>query len=383
MTGPLRPAGSPHAVAASGAILVTIALAGLLVLAGPVGADHRWGHDEPQGPAAVRFAADFPALVDHEWGFPLGGFGGVARGAPLTRAPVIFVHGNNVDHADWYPVRDQFRAAGWSDQELWALSYNGLGSANGSALFTPNPERDAEHAEMGADGRTRVTANDVNVPDLLDFIVAVRDYTGSDRFSIVAHSLGVTLARRTLQLHPELRGDLVAFVGIAGANHGTSFCPPGSEATVMSCDEIAAGTAWLEELNGPDGNDETYPPAAWLTIRDGTGAADPAFAGPYADSPVLRGADNRAYPGTYHNDLRLDPAIVEEYRAFLEAADPGSRTDAAPGAGDAGPTAAGAAAAASGALPATGGPSASVALVAAGLALALARLARRPPPTHH
>ena len=33
-------------------------------------------------------------------------------------APVIFVHGNNVDHADWYVVRDDFRAAGWTDQEL-------------------------------------------------------------------------------------------------------------------------------------------------------------------------------------------------------------------------------------------------------------------------
>ncbi|MGH9083907.1 MAG: hypothetical protein ACRDYW_00505 [Acidimicrobiales bacterium] len=288
-------------------------------------------HVEPQGPAKVRFPADFPALVDHEWGFPLGGFGGVAEGAPRAHVPVIFVHGNNVDAADWYPVRDAFRAAGWTDQELWALSYNGLGGNNGTALQTANPERDAEHEEMGWDGQTRVTSNDVNVPDLHDFILAVRAYTGSDQFSLVGHSLGVTVARKTLKVHPELRDDLVGFVGIAGGNHGTSFCPPGSEGNVASCEEIAAGTPWLAELNGPDGADETYEPARWLTIFDGTGAADPAFAGPtYAKSPQLAGAENREFAGTYHNDLRLSPAIVAVYRAFLETAEAGRATPVAP-----------------------------------------------------
>jgi pimeloyl-ACP methyl ester carboxylesterase len=310
------------------AVVAAIAL-GLVALPGRARAEPE--HVEPQGPAKVRFAPDFPTLVDHEWGFPLGGFGGVSAGAPRTHVPVIFVHGNNVDAADWYPVRDAFKAAGWTDQELWALSYNGLGGNNGTALQTPNPERDAEHQEMGWDGQTRVTSNDVNVPDLHDFILAVRAYTGSDQFSIVGHSLGVTVARKTLKVHPELREDLVGFVGIAGGNHGTSFCPPGSEGNVASCEEIAAGTPWLAELNGPDGSDETYEPARWLTIFDGTGAADPAFAGPtYAKSPQLAGAENREFPGTYHNDLRLSPAIVAIYRAFLETAEAGRSTPPAP-----------------------------------------------------
>ena len=297
----------------------------LMLLAGlvsPVWAHHSGGHMPPQGPAKVRFAADFPALVDHEWGFRVGGFGGTRAGAPLRHVPLILVHGNNVDHADWYPVRDQFKAAGWSDQELWALSYNGLGAANGSALMTANPERDQEHMELGHDGVARVTSNEVNVADLHDFILAVRAYTGSERFSIAAHSLGVTLTRRTLKLHPELRHDLVAFVGIAGGNHGTSFCPEGSQGQLNSCEEIAAGTPWLAALNGPDGADETYAPARWLTVYDGTGAGDPAFSGPtYAQSPALKGATNREYPGSYHNDLRMDAAIVTDYRAFIDAAE--------------------------------------------------------------
>lgn len=279
-------------------------------------------HLRPQGPAKVAFGPGFPGLADAEWGFPLGGFGGVARRAPLGHVPVILVHGNNVDAADWYPVRDELRKRGWTDQEIWALSYNGLGGNNGTGVRQQNQAAVAEHAEMGWDGQTRITNNDVNVPDLYTFIMAVRAYTGSDRFSVVGHSLGVTLARKTLKVHPELRRDLVAFVGIAGGNHGTSFCPPGSEGNVVSCNEIAAGTPWLAELNGTDGADETYGPARWLTVYDGSGAADPAYAGPtYAESPVLQGATNTAYPGTYHNDLRLDPDIIGDYRAFIEQAE--------------------------------------------------------------
>lgn len=321
------------------ALWIGIALAGLPA-ASALAQDLRAGNQEPSGPAKVRFPADFPALTDSEWGFPIGGFGGTQAGAAPGHVPVIFVHGNNVDHADWYPVRDDFRAAGWSDQALWALSYNGLGVNNGTALFRPNPERDAEHEEMGGDGIARVTSNDANVPDLYAFIQAVRAYTGSRKFSLVSHSLGVTLARKTLQMHPELRADLVAFVGIAGANHGTSFCPNGTENVVNSCSEIAPGTAWLADLNGPAGSDETYPPARWMTVYDGSGAGDPAYVGPLlAQSPALLGADNRQYPNTYHNDLRINAAIVADYRAFLEqaeaAAASGADGDAKGGVGEA------------------------------------------------
>ena len=270
----------------------------------------------PQGPAAWKFARDVPVILDSEWHWKVGGFGGIRRGYPLKHVPVVFVHGNNVDAADWYPVRDDFLKAGWSKQELWGLSYGGLGGANGTAINRTNPERDSEHAAQGDNHTTYITNDEVNVPDLYRFLRVVQAYTGSRRFVLVTHSLGVTLARETLRVHPELRKDLVAFVGIAGANHGTSFCPPGSEGQLVSCDEIAAGTPWLARLNAAG---ETYGPARWMTVYDGTGAGDPAFEGPtYAQSPALKGADNRQFPLTYHNDLRMDPAIVAVYRQFLE-----------------------------------------------------------------
>jgi pimeloyl-ACP methyl ester carboxylesterase len=303
-------------------ILVAVALA----CAPAARADNAgYGHTQPQGPAAIHFAADFPALIDHEWGWRIGGFGGVAQGfqPPHPHVPVIFVHGNNVDAGDWYPVRDAFEQAGWSIQDLWALSYNGLETDYGTGIVNQNLDNDREHQQMGWDGAAHITNDDLNVPDLYDFIHAVQAYTGSERFSIVAHSLGVTLARKVLKVHPELRGDLVAFVGIAGANHGTSFCPPGTETQVESCDEIAANTPWLAALTtAADGSsDETWPGTKWMTIRDGSGAGDPAFYGPYADSPELHGPApclNLEFPGTYHNDLRLSPAIIDIYRSFLE-----------------------------------------------------------------
>lgn len=310
---------------------VAAAIASAALAVSPALAMHQNGHIPPPGPAKVNFAKDFPALKDSEWGFALGGFGGIKKGMPVKHSPVIFLHGNNVDHVDWYLVRDDFKAAGWTDQELWGLSYNGLGNDEGNTSTRDNAEGKAEHAQMGGDGIGRITNNDVNVADVYRFIQAVRAYTGSTSFTLVSHSLGVTLARKTLKAHPELRNDLVAFVGIAGGNHGTSLCPPGSETTVYACNELAAGTPWLEDLNGPDGNDETYPPAKWMTVYDGTGTFDVAFVGPaYAQSPVLKGADNRAYPFTNHNQLRVNAPIVADYRTFIEAAEK-DRGAAAPG----------------------------------------------------
>ncbi|MEY2468287.1 MAG: triacylglycerol lipase [Actinomycetota bacterium] len=356
------------------AFVVTL-IAALFV--GVTAANAEPAHQRPQGPARVGFGQGFPALVDHEWDFPLGGFGGIAPNAARKHAPVIFVHGNNVDHADWYVVRDDFRAAGWTDQELFGLSYNGLETNDGGGT-RPEQEKWAEHIQMGGDGVNRLTNNEVNVPDLYDFINAVRTYTGSKNFTLVGHSLGVTVARRTLRVHPELRPYLVAFVGIAGGNHGTSFCPPGSEDQLVSCNEVAADTPWLAALNGPDGNDETYGATKWLTVSDGSGAADPAFAGPmYAASPQLRGAENRTYPYTYHNDLRINAAIVADYRAFIEAADAAASVVT--------PPAANVAAAAPNPSPATGQIAATgggerqlfVGLALLGAALAAARLRRK------
>lgn len=275
-----------------------------------------------QGPAAPRyFGPGFPVIPDELWGYPVGGFGGRHRLAHAERTPVVFVHGNQADAQNWLDVMLQFaNDAGYTMQSMYALSYNGLENYYAGAPTRVAPTsldldylRENPHAlANGGHG----SADDDEVPDLCRFIEAVQFYTGSRQLDIVAHSLGVTIARKTMQDYPVLARDVVAFVGIAGANHGTTVCR-GLETTYYGCNEIAPGSAWLARLNGPGGSRETYPPTRWMTIYDGS-VGDPYFDPPFdEDSPRLRGADNVAFPGAYHNDLRVDPAEVDTYLAFL------------------------------------------------------------------
>jgi pimeloyl-ACP methyl ester carboxylesterase len=283
------------------------------------GAEPTVSHTRPPlGP--VYFASDFPRLRDDQWGYPVGGFGGLRRHRRLTHTPVIFVHGNQADAQNWLDVMQQFQNdAGYTMEEMYALSYNGLGN-----YYAGLPTRTAPGAldRDYVDQNPNVLANgghgsadDDEVPDLCRFIEAVQRYTGSARIDIVAHSLGVTIARKLMFDYPALARDVVAFVGIAGANRGTTSCR-GLQTTYYGCNEIVPGSPWLAQLNGPAGVRETYPPTRWMTVYDGF-EGDPFYVGPDAMSPRLRGADNRAFPGAYHNDLRVDPAEVDAYLAFL------------------------------------------------------------------
>ncbi|HET6916804.1 MAG TPA: hypothetical protein VFH56_12000 [Acidimicrobiales bacterium] len=272
-------------------------------------------------PAPRYFAADFPVIPDDRTGAPIGGFGGIRAGGPIHHTPVIFVHGNQADAQNWLDVAAQFeQVAGYTDQEMYALSYNGLGNYYaGVPLLVPPSALDQSYVEQNPNALANGghgAADDDEVPDLCRFIEAVQAYTGSQQVDIVAHSLGVTIARETMRLYPALARDVVAFVGIAGANHGTSVCRGPMEAEYYGCNEIAPGSPWLARLNGPNGSLETYPPTRWMTIYNGF-EGDPFFDGPDASSPQLLGAENVTFPGAYHNDLRVDPTEVGTYLNFL------------------------------------------------------------------
>jgi pimeloyl-ACP methyl ester carboxylesterase len=287
----------------------------------------------PQAPA--YFAPDFPAIADQQLGYRIGGFGGLKRRAKLRHTPVVFVHGNQADAQNWLDVMLQFQNdADYSLQEMYALSYNGLGNYYaGAPVATPPTQEDTDYIAQNStvlDNGGHGAADDDNVADLCRFVEAVQSYTGSTQIDLVGHSLGVTLARKFLTTYPQLAKDVVAFVGIAGANHGTTVCR-GLDTSYYGCNEIAPGTAWLDALNGPDGSLETYGPTHWMTVYNGL-EGDPFFVGPDEPSPQLRGADNRTFPGAYHNDLRVGPAEVDTYLPFLlreGQAGPGAARDGA------------------------------------------------------
>jgi pimeloyl-ACP methyl ester carboxylesterase len=141
---------------------------------------------------------------------PDGGFGGGTCVA--TRTPVIFVHGNTVNatffarpSSSGVPsVYDTLKAAGYNDCELFGITY-----------LSPS-----EQAAEPLNYHTGTKAARIR-----DFIKAVKAYTGKSKVSIVAHSMGVTVA-----LHGIAFGGLWAsierFVNVAGGLKGLSACLP-------------------------------------------------------------------------------------------------------------------------------------------------------------
>ncbi|HET7530815.1 MAG TPA: hypothetical protein VFJ98_07645, partial [Mycobacteriales bacterium] len=269
-------------------------------------------------PAAPRyFAGDFPRVVDSRLHVPVGGFGGMRRRAPLHHVPIVFVHGNQADAQNWLAVMVQLqRLAGYSMQEMYAISYNGLGNYYAGAPAARPTAPDEDYFRQNPDGfgnGGHGAADEDEIPDLCRFVEAVHSYTGSPYVDIVAHSLGVTIVRKLMLDYPWIARHVRAFVAIAGANHGTSVCR-GLESSYYGCNEIAPGSAWLAALNS---HGETPGRTAYLTVYNGS-AGDPFFDPPLDEqSPRLRGAVNRTYPGAYHNDLRVDPTEVDDYLAFL------------------------------------------------------------------
>jgi triacylglycerol esterase/lipase EstA (alpha/beta hydrolase family) len=269
-------------------------------------------------PAAPRyFATDFPRVVDRRLKFATGGLGGLRRNGPRKHVPVVFVHGNQADAQNWLSVMLQFqRLAGYSMQEMYAVSYNGLGNFYAGAPSAAPTQPDQDYFTQNPDGfgnGGHGAADEDEVPDLCRFVQAVQSYTGTPYVDIVAHSLGVTIVRKMMADYPQLARHVRAFVAIAGANHGTSVCR-GLESSYYGCNEIAPGSPWLAKLNA---HDETPGATAYMTVYNGS-AGDPFFNPPLDEqSPALRGARNATYPGAYHNDLRVDPGEVDDYLAFL------------------------------------------------------------------
>lgn len=288
----------------------------LMLFGHPAEAGHKIGHCRPR-PAEALFPSDFSIIQDHEWNYRIGGWGGLRQGAPLRHRPVIFVHGNTRDADDWdepgKSVKQRFLETGYSQQELWALSYNGKST-----------KREPAALQCRTDTR-------LNASDLAAFTKAVLAYTGAPKVDLIGHSLGVMLIRSVLADHPDLLTRVEHVVAIAGPNHGTTVC---RRLWLMwfigwndfiGCNELVPGSDWLARLNDGRGTGETPRPARYMTIYDGTGA-DIFYRswlfGWYfgdADSPALEGAENKRLPGLTHDELRTDPQAVALFLRFVSS----------------------------------------------------------------
>jgi len=224
------------------------------------------------GTVGTTLPDDFPAIEDTSLHKPLIGFG--AAGA-VTRTPVIFIHGNNdtpfptaCNPFGRVQAFAQFFADnGYSTSELWGIGYEG------------------DQCDLPADQTRRSSiahTNAANVPDLRRFVAAVLKFTGAKEVDIVAHSLGVTIAREWIR-QDDAAHTVRRFVAIDGPNHGIINCSPnpanyfqlpaqgGFTPSSEVCVELGSpNTPFLKLLNK---GDDTPGPTRYLVIRN----ADTSF----------------------------------------------------------------------------------------------------------
>jgi pimeloyl-ACP methyl ester carboxylesterase len=199
---------------------------------------------------------------------PGGSYGGKGSDQdPVGREPVVFVHGNsdraagqNEHPSGWTAVIAEFLRSGYGPAELYATTW---GPAD------PDLAGDQTHS---FDKVRRIRA----------FIEAVLAYTGSERLDLIAHSMGVTLARKAIRggeldgrdLGPPLTDRVDTFVGIAGANRGLTACFWAVTEPTCSADDgfypgypfffgVSGVSDFLDDLNADPGYEGAYVYSIW------------------------------------------------------------------------------------------------------------------------
>jgi pimeloyl-ACP methyl ester carboxylesterase len=266
----------------------------------------------------TSFPAGFQTPTDASLGTPVLGFGAAG---PVTRTPVIFLHGNNDTpfptlcnpFGNVHNAAQFFADQGYSLSEIWGLGYQG------DQCDLVNP--------LVRSGATHTTA--ANVPDLRAFVHAVLEFTGAKRVDIVAHSLGGTLVREWMR-QDRVYHLVRRFVAVASPFHGIVNCSPnpanywqapangGFNPDSAVCRELgAADTPFLLALNR---GREAHGPTRTLTIRNADAdfvyisGQDGVFPGvpgedrngrpwDFALSPTLEGAQNVALTGQGAYDI--------------------------------------------------------------------------------
>lgn len=154
--------------------------------------------------------------------------------AATAKRPVLFVHGWNSSATTWDTMVANFKAAGYTDAELFRWSYDTSQS------------------------------NTVTAADIANRVDSIRSTTGWDKVDVVAHSMGSLSSRYYLK---NLGGDLEVddWVSLGGPNHGTDTA---NLCTQTSCQEMRIGSSFLAALNSGDESPGTPSYATWWSPCD-------------------------------------------------------------------------------------------------------------------
>ena len=186
-----------------------------------------------------------------------GSYGGkTGDGDTVVNQPVIFIHGNGdsalgtgvVGMTGWSASLAYFRSKGYRSAELYATTWGPADPLQSALQY-----HSRSHLE-------RIRA----------FIQAVKAYTGAAKVDVVAHSMGVTLARKAIKggsghdslgggaydLGAPLTSSIDSLVGISGANQGLVACYLSGPTTPTCGNTNGFYPAYLVGLYGPFGVSE-------------------------------------------------------------------------------------------------------------------------------
>ncbi len=294
------------------------------------GSQPREPHPHPSPMLGTTLPSDFPVIINPYLGVPVLGFGAGGNTHRFDRVPVIFLHGNNDTpfatacnpFGYIHNLAQFFLDNGYDPSQLWGLGYQG---DQCDLISNPTNKSGVAHSTAAA------------VPLLRAFVHAVMKSTGSRQVDIVAHSLGVTVAREWM-FQDNAYNMVRSLVAIEGPNHGIIDCSPdpanffqlpangGFIPTSAVCDEYgkedtqllttlnAAGespgpTTYLVLRNvfraSPESGDFVY-----LSAQDGFFPAVPAedstgAAHDFSDSALLAGAPHTDFVGQGQFDVIL------------------------------------------------------------------------------
>ncbi|MEW1693239.1 triacylglycerol lipase [Streptomyces sp. NPDC091265] len=206
-----------------------------------------------------------------------------ASAAPPERAvaprnPVIFVHGYNADPGVWGALRDDFKADGYADTELFSWGYDSSNSVN-----------------------------EVRADEFGTYVEKVLAQSGAAKVDVVAHSFGSLVTRWYVKFGGGT-STVEHWVSLGGPNHGTYI----SWACVIwdqACRDMSPGSYVQDHL--ADG-DETPGPvnyATWWSSCDEVINPDA--------SVLLSGAINHEAGCLDHNELLGDDGVSQGVRAFV------------------------------------------------------------------
>lgn len=194
---------------------------------------------------------------------------------PVSRDPILFVHGFGRTSADWNTMVAQFKGAGWTEPEIYTVSYGALQT----------------NVSIAGEIKARV-----------DNILST---TSATKVDIVAHSMGSLSTRYYIK---SLGGDtkVDAWVSLGGPNHGTNTA---NDCGLAPCIEMRPGSSFLASLNSGDETPGTVRYGTWWSAADETILP--------ANSTILAGATNTQTASINHLNLVSDITVFNQVRAFI------------------------------------------------------------------